>query len=60
MESLIATAIASERRSARIVLRLTPGDAAALEARAADAGIDRASYARALVRAGLQSELVAA
>lgn len=62
LSTAIDEALVEERRSARMVLRLTPGDAALLQARAAAAGIDRASCARALIRAGLaaQPELVAA
>lgn len=61
MSTPVEVAIAEERRTARLVMRLTPTDAAELEAHAAAAGIDRASYARALVRAGLaaQSEVAA-
>lgn len=59
MPTPVEVALAQERRSARLVLRLTPGDAAELEARAAAAGLSRTECARALVRAGL-SELAAA
>lgn len=59
MPTPVEVALAEERRSARLVLRLNPTDAAELEARAAAAGLSRTECARAFVRAGL-SELAAA
>jgi len=59
MPTPVEVALAEERRSARLVLRLNPTDAAELEARAAAAGLSRTECARAMVRAGL-AELAAA
>jgi hypothetical protein len=46
-----------QARSARVLLRLTPADAAALATFAAEVGVARGEAARALVRAGLRSQL---
>lgn len=61
LATAIEEALASERRSARLVLRFTPADLEQLHARAAAAGITRSEAARALIRAGLaaQSEVAA-
>lgn len=52
----LAAALADERRSARLVIRLSRSDAAALEAKAAAAGLSKAEACRALVRHALRSE----
>lgn len=59
LSTAIDEALASERRSERLVLRFAPGDMEQLQARAAAAGVTRTECARALIRAGL-SELAAA
>lgn len=46
-----------QARSARVLLRLTPADAAALDTFAAEVGVARGEAARALVRAGLRAQL---
>jgi hypothetical protein len=59
MPTPVEVALAEERRSARLVLRLNPTDAAEVEARAVAVGLSRTELCRAFVRAGL-SELAAA
>ncbi|MEY4360561.1 MAG: hypothetical protein RLZZ631_2047 [Cyanobacteriota bacterium] len=46
-----------QTRSARVLMRLTPSDAAALDTFAAEVGVARGEAARALVRAGLRAQL---
>lgn len=59
MPTLIEEALAEERRTARLVLRLNPTDAAEVEARAAAAGLSRTELCRAFIRAGLRAPVAA-
>lgn len=57
MDAAIVASLSEERRTVRLALRLTPGDAKALDNRARAAGLSRAQCGRALVRAALRDRL---